>query len=296
LPAAVFLSIGNLNFIKMTSSGKIERKQLRVSFLILIFIITTSACYQISAQSYSDKKMKLVWQDEFNINGFIDSAKWSKIERSGAANKGSCFASMSEDPRCLVIKDGKLYLRGILNDNKNDSVDYLTGGLSSKGRFEFIKGKVEFRAKLEDCQGAWPALWLFMSGNLRERYAEVDVIEHLNHDKFVYHTVHTAYTLRDPENGKNPPKYTTSKIKAGRFNIYGAEITDDSIIFTVNNKEVFAYPKVLPEKEGQWTFDQNMFIFMSQQFSAEGAWAGAVKPEELPVQMIIDWVRVYQEE
>jgi hypothetical protein len=34
---------------------------------------------------------------------------------------------------------------------------------------------------------------------------------------------------------------------------------------------------------------------MSQQFSAEGAWAGAVKPDELPVQMIIDWVRVYQD-
>jgi beta-glucanase (GH16 family) len=266
----------------------------KVSFFLLMLIFASAINFKISGQMGAGKKMKLVWRDEFNKTGFMDTTKWSKIERSGAANKGSCFASMSDDPRCLVIKNGKLYLRGIINDKKNDSIQYLTGGLSSKGKFEFKKGKVEIRAKLEDAQGAWPALWLFMSGNEQDRYAEVDIIEHLNHDDYVYHTVHTAYTLRDPENGKNPPKHTTSKIKPGRFNIYGAEITDDKIIFSVNNKVVFTYPKVQPEKEGQWTFGQNMFIYMSQQFSAEGAWAGAVKPNELPVQMIIDWVRVYQ--
>lgn len=266
----------------------------KISFFVLMLIIASAISYKLSAQTGAGSKMKLVWRDEFNKKGFMDTTKWSKIERSGAVNKGSCFSSMSDDPRCLVIKNGKLFLRGILNDNKKDSSEYLTGGLSSKGKFEFKKGKVEIRARLEDAQGAWPALWLFMSGTEQNKYAEVDIIEHLNHDDFVYHTVHTAYTLRDPENGKNPPKHTTSKIKPGKFNIYGAEITDEKIIFTVNNKEVFTYPKVQPEKEGQWTFGQNMFIYMSQQFSAEGAWAGAVKPEELPVQMIIDWVRVYQ--
>jgi len=30
-------------------------------------------------------------------------------------------------------------------------------------------------------------------------------------------------------------------------------------------------------------------------FSADGAWAGAVKADELPVQKIIDGVRVYQD-
>jgi len=267
----------------------------KVSIFLLMLIFALAIPFKISAQRDAGKKMKLIWRDEFNKSGFMDTTKWSKIERSGAANKGSCFASMSDDPRCLVIKNGKLYLRGIINDKKNDTTQYLTGGLSSKGKFEFKKGKVEIRAKLEDAQGAWPALWLFMSGTEQNRYAEVDIIEHLNHDDFVYHTVHTAYTLRDPENGKNPPKHTTSKIKPGKFNIYGAEIADDKIIFSVNNKVVFTYPKVQPEKEGQWTFGQNMFIYMSQQFSAEGAWAGAVKPNELPVQMIIDWVRVYQD-
>ena len=268
----------------------------KVSFFVLMLIISSAISFKISAQPIAGTKMTLLWRDEFNKKGFVDPSKWSKIERSGAANKGSCFASMSDDPRCLIIKNGKLFLRGIINDNKNDTVQYLTGGLSSKGKFEFKKGKVEIRAKLVDAQGAWPALWLLMSGNEQDRYAEIDIIEHLNHDDFVYHTVHTAYTLRDSENGKNPPKYTTSKIKPGKFNIYGAEITDDKIIFSVNNKVVFTYPKVQPEKEGQWTFGQNMFIYMSQQFSAEGAWAGAVKPDELPVQMIIDWVRVYKGE
>ncbi|MEI6049803.1 MAG: glycoside hydrolase family 16 protein [Bacteroidota bacterium] len=278
-----------------TSQNEKRKYPIYIVSVFLIFILSASSV-NVYAQSAISKRMKLVWNDEFNREGSPDSAKWSKIERSGAANKGSCFASMSDDARCVVIKNGKLYLRGILNDNKNDTVDYLTGGLSSKGKFEFIRGKVEFRAKLENCQGAWPALWLFMSGSSKDRYAEIDVIERLNHDDFVYHTVHTAYTLRDPENGKNPPKYSTSKIKAGKYNIYGAEITDDRIIFTLNKKEVFSYPRVQPEKEGQWTFDQNMFIFMSQQFSVKGAWAGPVKEEELPVQMIIDWVRVFQNE
>ena len=133
---------------------------------------------------------------------------------------------------------------------------------------------MEIRAKLEDAQGAWPALWLFMSGEEQKRYAEVDIIEELNHEDFVYHTVHTAYTLRDPENGKNPPKHTTSKIKPGKFNIYGAEITDDKIIFSVNNKVSIYISESSTRKRKAVDIRSEYVYLYEQQFSAEGAWAG----------------------
>ena len=83
----------------------------KASIILLMLIIASAISSKISAQPAAGTKMKLVWRDEFNKKGCVDDSKWSKIERSGAVNKGSCFASMSDDPRCLVIKNGKLYLR-----------------------------------------------------------------------------------------------------------------------------------------------------------------------------------------
>ncbi len=41
-----------------------------------------------------------------------------------------------------------------------------------------------------------------------------------------------------------------------------------------------------------WPFDQPFYIILSQQLG--GSWVGEVNPDQLPVSMIIDFVKVYQ--
>ena len=114
---------------------------------------------------------------------------------------------------------------------------------------------------------------------------EIDIMERLNHDNFVYQTVHTHYThiLNEKE---NPPHTAKAIIDSDGYNIYGVEILPDKIVFSVNGKTTHTY------KEGQFPFGTPYYILIDMQI--EGAWVGKVNPEELPVRMITDWVKVYK--
>ena len=52
------------------------------------------------------------------------------------------------------------------------------------------------------------------------------------------------------------------------------------------------YPKLENVDQSQWPFDQPFYLIISMQL--EGNWVGKAKPEDLPVQMLIDWVKIYK--
>jgi len=68
-------------------------------------------------------------------------------------------------------------------------------------------------------------------------------------------------------------------------------------VFYVNNNssERFMYPRIETDKEGQFPFaDHEFFLLLDMQLG--GSWVGAVKPDDLPVDMAIDWVRFYEKQ
>jgi arylsulfatase A-like enzyme len=236
---------------------------------------------------------ELIWEDEFEIDGFLDTSKWNIIERN-TADWGN-YMSNHED--CHEINSGKLYLRGIINPDTNtdtDTAQFLTGGVSTKGKFAWQYGKIEIRAKLENATGAWPAMWMLADQpkyGAYPRNGEIDLMEHLNHESQIYQTVHSYYTL-ELKQKQNPPYYTTTQAKTEEYNIYGMEWFPDKLVFTLNGVETFTYPRIEGVDPSQWPFDQPFYLMIDMQLG--GSWVGRVDPEELPVQMIIDWVRVYK--
>ncbi|WP_425476350.1 hypothetical protein [Paraflavitalea speifideaquila] len=64
------------------------------------------------------------------------------------------------------------------------------------------------------------------------------------------------------------------------------------MVYVLNGKETFTYPRVEGVDPSQWPFNQPFYLLIDQQLG--GNWVGKVKPADLPVNMIIDWVRVYQ--
>lgn len=228
---------------------------------------------------------KLAWSDEFNRPGVIDSTKWSPCER-GTSDWND---TMTRDPRCYGVKGGTLQLRGIVNDG-TDKTPFLTGGLTSKGKFAFKHGKIEIRARYKSAKGAWPALWLLGVEGGWPKNGEIDLMEHLNFDKSVYQTVHSQYT-KGPGGSDNPPKGGTAPVKVDDFNTYGAEWNADKVTFTVNGKPSFTYPRVPEKGPEQWPFDQPFYIILSMQIG--GNWVGKADPKDYPAWLEIDWVRVY---
>jgi len=233
---------------------------------------------------------QLVWEDTFN-KPKIDTTKWTKVP----PGKADWNDYMSSNPACYNSSEGKLHLKGIVNpDTISDPRPFLTGGIYSKEKFAFQYGKIEIRAKLESAQGSWPAMWLLAEQNKYGKYprnGEIDIMEHLNFDDKVYQTVHSFYTL-ELKQKENPHYYNTAHVNVGDFNTYGLEWYPDKLVFTLNGTPTFTYPKLKNVDVSQWPFDQPFYILIDQQLG--GSWVGKVKPDDLPVSMIIDWVKVYQ--
>lgn len=230
----------------------------------------------------------LVWGDEFNREGFLDPAKWSKCERGTS----DWDRHMTTNSACFEVKAGCLILRGINNTNAADPAKVITGGITSKGKFDFTYGKVQIRAKLGCAPGAWPAFWMLPSNAGWPAGGEIDIMEHLNFDDIVYQTVHSHYTLKLGEK-TNPPHSAKAPHNPGQFNLYGVEWYPDKLVFTINDKPTFTYPRIKTDKPGQWPFDKPFYLILDMQLG--GSWVGAIDYSQLPVQMDLDWVRVFQD-
>lgn len=258
-------------------------------------LLTAALLLSAAFPAFAAPKWQLVWQDEFN-GSRIDSRYWSKVDRGTPDWKNT----MSDDPSLFAFKKGALVLRGKVNpDTKKDPAPWLTGGVWTKGKIAFRYGKIEIRAKFDSAQGVWPALW--MLPDIKDRKwpddGEIDIMEHLNFDNIAYQTVHSHYTVTLGRKG-NPKSGSTGKINRKDWNVYGVEWSPDKLVFTINGQETFTYPRVPEEAKAnrQWPFNAPFFIILDMQVG--GGWVestGKVNPKQLPVEMHIDWVRVYQD-
>lgn len=265
-------------------------------YLIIFIIVTVSTACKINSHNHVKNKgvvkkdWKLIWEENFD-SPELDTTKWTRIPPNGA----DWGKHMTNDPKCYNIMDGKLFLKGIVNpDTFSDPRPYLTGGVYTKGKFAFQYGKIEIHAKLECAQGAWPAMWMLSEHKKYGAYprnGEIDIMEHLNFDNIIYQTTHSYYTL-ELKQKDNPPHHGTVKLDIDKFNTFGLEWFPDKLVFTLNGKETFRYPKVEGVDPSQWPYDQSFYVLIDQQLG--GGWVGEIKADDLPVQMIVDWVKVYQ--
>lgn len=248
---------------------------------------------------------KLVWEDEFDKKR-LDTSAWTRIglfQTSGwwktpvdqwQKNTSSFRYINATDERVVQFDGDNIYLRGIVNTNgpSGDPRPYLTGGIETRNKLAFQYGRIEVRAKLEPAYGAWPAIWMMSEKNVYpdQHNGEMDIMERLNHDTFAFQTIHTHWTLKLQRPGPN--RSATGQIDADGYNVYSVSWYPEKLVFAINGKTTFEYPKVQEGGTHQWPFDQPFFLFVNQQL--EG-WPGKVtKPEELPIDMIVDWVRLYQ--
>lgn len=242
----------------------------------------------VSAAPETFSGWKLVWNDEFDGTS-IDATKWSPCDRG----KPDWSDTMTRDPRCYAVGGGTLKLIGIVNpDTSTDKSAYLTGGVTSKGKFAFQHGRVLVRARFKSAKGAWPAIWMLGTQGRWPHNGEIDLMEHLNFDEKVYQTIHSYYANEVDKSHKNPPKGTTAPIARDDFNTYGADWDADKIVFTVNGKPTLTYPRIAEKGPDQWPFDQPFYLILSMQI--EGSWVGKADPQHYPAHLEIDWVRVYQ--
>lgn len=236
-------------------------------------------------------KWQLSWSEEFEGND-INWDVWSKTPR----NISDWNNTMANYAELYEVKDGILTLRGIKNTaHPEDNSPYLTGGIWGIDKKSFRLGRIDIRAKFDCAQGFWPALWLLPQDGFTANSGdgELDIMEHLNFDDFAYQTLHSAYTnLVDKT---TLPNHVKSPIDVNEFNIYGVEVHENEVIYLLNNKEMYSYPRLLPEVDGQFPFygKKDFYVILSAQLG--GSWVGNVDPNLTSVGLYVDWVKFYEE-
>jgi len=248
---------------------------------------------------------ELVWEDEFD-QGELDTSHWSriglftspqwKLPVENWRDHTGCFRYITAtDDSVVTFDEENIYLKGIVNEDtiNGDPRPYLTGGIYTWSKFAFQYGRIEIRAKLDPAYGAWPAIWMLSENEIYpdQHNGEMDIMERLNHDDFAYQTNHNHYTLKLKQDV--PKRYDTGAIKTDDYNIFSLSWYTDKLVYSINGIETISYPKVPGAGTFQWPYDQPFYLFLDQQL--EGSWPGKItNPEELPISMTVDWVRLYQ--
>lgn len=225
-----------------------------------------------------------IFEDNFDKGDIPDPNRWELCKKKYETGWSSC---MSESYDNAYIKDGKLVLMADIKDGVKRS-----GGIQTK--FGFEKCRVELSARFSKCsQGVLSAAWLFpYSRYVWPDGGEVDIYEHLNHNNNLWMTCHSHYTVNL---GKDPDaKHKKVNIDPSVFNTYAIDLTEDAVIFYLNNKEVFRYAnEKLADEETmkQYPFyKSDFYLLLDCCLGME--WPGEVIEEQLPAYTEIDWIKI----
>ena len=258
----------------------------------ILFATCAMACFAASPapqKSGGAATAPVVWKLKFteDFKGKkLDDKIWTRI----GPDPSDWNKNMSVRPDLVAVKDGQFHAYGVKNENlAEDKRSVLTGGISTHGKLAVKYGKIEIRCKLEGQKGAWPAIWMMPEKPAAKwpNCGEIDIIERLNFDGFVYQTVHSGWTAAHPN---DPPHGGKGNIKPNDWNVYGIEWTPERIAWTVNGKVTHSYSKVGDDPiRYPWTVPFYLMIDMQ----LGGKWVGAVDEKTLPTAMHVDWVKIY---
>ncbi|QDP42265.1 glycoside hydrolase family 16 protein [Radiobacillus deserti] len=217
----------------------------------------------------------LIWHDEFD-SLCLSSSKWN-IE-DWAANKNNELQYYSPDN--VKVENGVLTLTSRQESFKGR--DYTSGAVHTQGKFDFLYGKAEMRAKLPAGQGIFPAFWM-MTDKEETWLPEIDIMEMLGHRPdeiwMVHHWLDSNGNLQSNSGSFKGSNFSTD------YHTFGIEWTPDSITWFIDGVERFKSEVSVP--------NERMYLYLNT--AVGGIWPG--DPDHttvFPVQFDIDYVRVYE--
>lgn len=261
---------------------------MRNLFVIISGLFLLSACNKQA--SY-----KLVWSDEFEKSGLPDSSKWSYDTKGNAYGWGNHELQFYTENRAENAKvlDGKL----IITARKDSGYmkPYTSARLTSKGKGDWLYGRIEVRARIPSGLGVWPAIWMLPTESVYggwPRSGEIDIMEHVGYlPDSVFFTVHTeAYNHRI---GTQRSKSVYNTDVESNFHVYAIEWTANAIEFFLDEELVFVFSKEADEA-ARWPFDKPFHMILNLAFGGDWGGAKGIDDSILPQVLAIDYVRVYQ--
>ena len=241
------------------------------------------------------ERLRLAWSDEFDGPAGTppDPASWTHQLGDGSAHGipgwGNGELQLYTDSTESAALDGEGSL--VITARESGS-GFTSARLVTRGKFEFVYGRIEARIRVPRGRGVWPAFWALGTDIDLVSWpdcGEIDVMEHVGREpRRVYGTIHG-------------PGYSGA---AGFGHVLDlpADVADDFHVFAVDweperlrwSLDGVPYHEAGPRDvaPAAWVFEHPFYLLLN--VAVGGDFGGAVgEATTWPQAMTVDYVRVY---
>jgi len=227
---------------------------------------------------------QLVWSDEFDTAGALNSTKW-RFETGLDWYNGELQA-YTDDLQNARVEGGNLIVEAV--QEVYQTKNYTSARVNSKGSWTY--GRMEIKAMLPQGQKLWPAIWMMPDTSPYGGWpnsGEIDIMENWSWaENTIYGTVHTQaynHTIGTQKGGN-----LTVTDPSANWHVYVLEWFEDQMRWYVDDTLYYTFYN--EGTHAKWPFDHPFhFIFNTAVESGapgnEGTWTKRT--------MEIDYVRVY---
>ncbi len=269
--------------------------------LLLVASLIIMGCNTDETQTVTNFD-KLVLEDNFDIDGEIDTSLWNFDIGNGAEqgipgwgnNELQFYTDRTEN---VTTENGFLLITA--RQEAYNGSQYTSARLQTKGKFQQRYGRFEARIRLPYGQGMWPAFWLLgddSDGSIWPQIGEIDIMENTG-DKptEIFGTVHgPGYS--GSESISKVFTLENDRVDTG-FHIYGIEWGPNYINFYIDD---VLYNQITPKDVddetdgiGEWVFNDRPFYIILN-LAVGGNLPGPPNADTVfPQTMLVDYVRVY---
>lgn len=246
---------------------------------------------------------RLVWQDEFDVDGAPDPANWS-FETGFVRNEEAQWYQ----PQNASVRAGFLIIEGrrerVPNPNyragSNDwktsrqFAEHTSASLHTRGKQSFRFGRLELRARFPAYDGLWPAWWMLGNDGEWPSNGEIDILEYYGgalHANFVVGT--TTRWEGNWDAVATPLSALGDADWDARFHLYRMDWDEQRIVLSVDGRELNSLNvSELRNPDGRSPFLNPAHMLLN--LAIGGMAGGDPRGVPFPVRYEVDFVRVYQ--
>lgn len=235
---------------------------------------------------------QLVWNDEFDEAGELNSADWThEVQNAGWVNNELQNYVNHVTPKgteVTTVNNGTLKIRCLKEDGK-----VYSGRVYAHVKTGWKYGYIEASIKLPKGKGTWPAFWM-MPVNFTgwPDSGEIDIMEEVGADpNQVSSSLHANAHVHSNNTQVTHAMYCAGA--EGEFHTYAIQWTQQNITTYVDGKVQLSY-----DNRGlghdDWPYDAPFYVIFNLAWG--GDWGGykGIDESALPVTMEVDYVRVFQ--
>ncbi len=236
----------------------------------------------------------LLWSDEFDGTS-INPDRWTYDIGTGSHGWGNYeLEYYTNRPENARVEGGMLIIEARQEAYKGSA--YTSARLKTLGLQSFQYGYIESRMKLPYGQGIWPSFWMVGTNGSWPQAGEVDMVEYIGkHPDAIDEAIHgpsTATASGEFAIG-NLTTLTTSTLK-NDFHVYGLEWQKDLLAWYVDGRQVLKITPAQLPAGAEWVWNAPFYLLLN--LAVGGDFPGPPDATTVfPQQLIVDYVRVYQQ-